>query len=150
VSRWIDGVCGYRLPWRYNVLALYLRDAAEAAGEDWPPACDYYSAFAKYGVHQLVACWLLTFGAPSRKVAVRAADVIDERMDDPEDLVKWLQRGGMEALEERGVSLPHRNCWTAWWSRLMPRTALSDSASGSPRSDPSRFRWPEPNGRPPG
>jgi hypothetical protein len=103
VSRWIDDVCGYRLPWGYNVLALYLRDTAEAAGEDWPSACDYYSAFAKYGVHQLVACWLLTFGVPSRKVAVRAADLIDQGMDDPEDLVKWLQRGGLEILEERGM-----------------------------------------------
>ena len=103
MSRWIDDVCGYRLPWGYNVLALYLRDAAEAAGADWPTACDYYSAFAKYGVHQLVACWLLTFGVSSRKVAMRAADAIVEEMEEPDELIKWLQNDGLVTLEERGL-----------------------------------------------
>lgn len=104
VSRWIDDVCGYRLPWGYNVLALYLKDVAVSAAADWPAACDYYSAFAKYGVHELVACWLLTFGVASRKVAMRAASAITEVMAQPDDLLKWLQRGGLATLGDRGMS----------------------------------------------
>jgi hypothetical protein len=104
VSRWIDDVCGYRLPWGYNVLALYVKDAAAAAGEAWPTVCDYYSSFAKFGVHQLVACWLLTFGVASRRVATRAADVINEAMTEPDDLLNWLRGGGLATLEKRGVS----------------------------------------------
>lgn len=103
VSRWLDETCGYRLPWGYNVLALYLKDAADAAGEEWPDLCDFYSAFAKYGVHEPVACWLLTFGVPSRKVAMRAAKLIGDAAGDPDSLLKWLQRKGLDELEQRGM-----------------------------------------------
>lgn len=101
VSRWLDDTCGYRLPWGYNVLALYLKDAV---GDDWPAVCDSYSALAKYGVHEPVACWLLTFGVPSRRVATETAALIDDDIDDPDALLKWLQRGGLETLEARGLA----------------------------------------------
>ena len=94
-------MCGYRLPWGYNVLALYLKDAA-AAEDEWPAACDYYSAFAKYGVHQLVACWLLTFGVAFGRWRCERRRR-STRHKDPDELLKWLQRGGLATLGERGL-----------------------------------------------
>lgn len=103
VSRWIDDVCGYRLPWGYNVLALYVKEIVEATAGEWPNVCDYYSAFAKYGVHEPVACWLLTFGVPSRRVAMQVAAAVEEELADPDALLKWLQGDGLGILEARGV-----------------------------------------------
>jgi hypothetical protein len=103
VSRWIDDVCWYRLPWGYNMLSIHLKHAAEGAQCALPPVCDYFSSLVKYGVHEPVACWLLSLGVQSRIAALRGAELVGTDVPDPKALLEWLLAGGLEALRMRGL-----------------------------------------------
>lgn len=103
LNRWMDDVFAYRLPWGLNSLAVYLKRYAESLDKEWPEVCDYYSSFVKYGVHEPVVCWLLAFGIASRVIASRIGDLIGERADTPDALVRWLRSGGIDELIEEGL-----------------------------------------------
>lgn len=103
ICRWIDDVCGYRLPWGCNMLAIHMHRAAEEAACEIPAVCDSFASLVKYGVHEPVACWLLTFGVQSRRTALKAAQLAKSEADAPRALLEWLRRVGLDALRERGL-----------------------------------------------
>jgi len=103
VSRWIDDVCWYRLPWGYNMLSIRMKQAAEEAECELPVVCDYFSSLVKYGVHEPVACWLLTLGIQSRGVALKAARLVDPDVASPKELLEWLVTDGLEFLRSQGL-----------------------------------------------
>jgi hypothetical protein len=103
VSRVIDDLCGYRLPWGFNSLGLYLGNLAEALDQKLPDICQYYSAFVKFGVHDAVACWLLTYGVPSRRIALSVARLLGGRFASPDALLAWLLMGGIDHLITLGI-----------------------------------------------
>jgi Lhr-like helicase len=104
ISRLIDDLCTYRLPWGFNSLGIYLEGAADEVGQALPEVCGYYSAMVKYGVHDPTACWLLTFGVTSRRVAVRAAQILAGAFSRPEALLGWLLSGGVAYLASAGLT----------------------------------------------
>jgi superfamily II DNA/RNA helicase len=103
VSRWIDDVCGYRLPWGYNMLSIHLKKVAEDSEREIPSVCDSFSSLVKYGVHEPVACWLLTFGVQSRRAALRTAALVGAGITDPKALLEWLRDNGLKQLGARGL-----------------------------------------------
>ena len=104
LGRWIDDVFAYRLPWGLNSIGTYLKQYAEAGGQPWPAACEYYSSFVKYGVNQPIVCWLLALGAPSRAGAARIGGMIGTRVGEPESLIPWLSTGGIDELVLEGMT----------------------------------------------
>jgi hypothetical protein len=104
VSRWIDDVFAYRLPWGLNSLSCYLKQHSEAEGHEWPDVCDYYSAFVKYGVNDLVVCWLMAAGVSSRTAAARIGKLIGDQVDTPESMLIWLRTGGIDQLLSEGLT----------------------------------------------
>jgi superfamily II DNA/RNA helicase len=138
VSRFIDDVCGYRLPWGYNMLSIYFKQEAQDAGLELPSICDYFSAFIKYGVHEPAACWLLTLGVPSRAVAMRGATYVGSEITDPRALLQWLREGGVEEMRGAGMDAVGLG---------MIKEVLSDlETADRRRSRPSRtFRIPLPS-----
>jgi hypothetical protein len=104
LNRWMDEAFGYRLPWGFNSLAVYLKQYSEVTNNQWPAVCDYYSSFVKYGVHEPAACWLLAVGVPSRATAARVGRLIGGRADSPESLLRWLRSDGIEKFLAEGLS----------------------------------------------
>jgi hypothetical protein len=102
-TRWMDDAFAYRFPWGFNSLSVYLKRHVEAAGNGWPAVCVYYAAFVKYGVHEPVACALLSLGIPSRAAAARVGQFLADGSDSPESKVRRLQRRGIEHLVARGL-----------------------------------------------
>jgi len=105
VSKWIDDVCGYRLPWGYNILSIHLKHIAEQNGVELPSVCDHFSTLVKYGVHEPSASWLLTFGVRSRAVSLRVSDYFPLQFTDPKSLLEWLQGEGIAHLRSEGLDL---------------------------------------------
>ncbi len=103
LSRWLDDVFSYRLPWGLNSLGVYLQQYAESSGTELPSVCEYYSSFVKYGVHEPIVCWLLALGIPSRAAAARMGRLIGDAVDTPESLVRWLRGGGIAKLAADGL-----------------------------------------------
>lgn len=103
LNKWTDEVFSFRLPWGLNSVGCYLRQSAEASGEQWPEVCDYYSAFVKYGVNETVVCWLLAAGVAPRSAAARIGRFIGDRFGAPEAMARWLRSVGTDELIRLGL-----------------------------------------------
>jgi hypothetical protein len=80
-----------------------MRRAAAEASCEIPAVCDSFASLVKYGVHEPVACWLLTFGVQSRRAALKAAELTKSEADNPGTLLEWLRQGGLDILRNRGL-----------------------------------------------
>jgi len=78
---------------------------ADVPGNALPEVYQYYSALLKYGVHDPVACTLLAFGLPSRKLALEVSEYFDSNQLSPYDLIEWLLNNEPTDPERLGFSV---------------------------------------------
>lgn len=113
VSKYIEDVFGYKLPWGFNALNAYLNVVIENTGVALPEVTAYFSALVKYGVHSPVASCLLAVGLESRKLALKLASVYTGNQLDVRSVLLWLsflsadQLAPLE-LSEQEITLVNR------------------------------------------
>jgi len=90
VSKFIEDVFGYKLPWGFNALNAYLNVVIENTGVTLPEVTAYFSALVKYGVHSPAASCLLAVGLESRKLALKLATVYVGNQLDVRSILLWL------------------------------------------------------------
>lgn len=90
VSKFIEDVFDYKLPWGLNALNAYMGAVIENSELTLPGITSYFSALVKYGVHSPVASCLLALGLGSRKLALKLAQVYTSSSFDMADVILWL------------------------------------------------------------
>ena len=104
ISSYVDQVFDYKLPWGFNALGIYLNSLAEERAESISPITSYFPSLIKYGIHDVVASALLTFGLRSRKVALKVATNYRHDVESVSDILFWFLRLKRTELVLMGLS----------------------------------------------
>lgn len=89
VSKLIEDVFGYKLPWALNAINAYFGGLL-GEGEELPEVTAYFSSFFQYGVHSPVAASLLAFGVKPRKLALKLAERYVGNELNVQSILGWL------------------------------------------------------------
>jgi hypothetical protein len=100
-SLYIDDFFRYRLPWG---VASYVRIAKELLEIDEAQVLDYikfFPAMVKFGVPSPAACWAMSLGIPSRRIAIQFATAFETEVLDKyyEAFLEWLNTITPERLQ---------------------------------------------------
>ena len=101
LSRYIEDLFGYRLPW---IISALFRIAKESAGIKDHEVSEYircYPSMVKYGLPDPVATWAMSAGIATRGVARRLAEAFEERYShvySHENFATWLSNLSDDSL----------------------------------------------------
>jgi superfamily II DNA/RNA helicase len=100
-SLYLDDFFRYRLPWG---ISSYVRIARELLEIDETQVSDYikfFPAMVKFGVPSPAACWAMSLGIPSRKIAIQFATAFETEVLDKsyEAFLEWLNTITPERLQ---------------------------------------------------
>ena len=104
ISRYIEDLFGYRLPW---IISALLRISKESLGIQDEKPSEYiqcYPSMVKYGLPNPVASWAMSIGISTRDVALRLAEAFEGQAADVsshEDFVIWLSRLSDDSLRHK-------------------------------------------------
>ena len=108
VSRYIEDLFGYRLPWIISALFRISKEALGIQDEELSEYIRCYPSMVKYGLPDPVASWAMSAGITSRDVACRLAEGFGEQASDTSshgDFVTWLSGLSDDSLrQEYGVT----------------------------------------------
>lgn len=103
VSKLIEDLFGYKLPWALNAINAYFNSSL-GDGEKLPEVTAFFSSFLQYGVHSPVAASLLAFGIKSRKLVLRLAEFYSGNALSVQSILTWLIFLNPRQLEELGFN----------------------------------------------
>ena len=108
ISRYIEELFGYRLPW---IISALLRISKESLGIQDEKPSEYircYPSMVKHGLPNPVASWAMSVGISTRDVALRLAEGFEEQASDVsshENFIAWLSSLSDDSLRhEHGVT----------------------------------------------
>jgi len=108
ISRYIEDLFGYRLPWIISALFRISKEALGIQDEELSEYIRCYPSMVKYGLPDPVASWAMLAGITSRDIACRLAEGFGEQASDissHEDFVTWLSSLSDDSLrQEYGVT----------------------------------------------
>ena len=93
LSRYVEELFGYRLPWIISGLFRISRMLLGIADPDVSEYIRCYPSMVKYGLPDPVASWAMSAGIPTRNMAMRLAEGFEDTVMDYstyEEFVSWL------------------------------------------------------------
>lgn len=93
LSRFIEELFGYRLPWIISGLFRISRAILGVGDQDISEYIRCYPSMVKHGLPDPVASWAMSAGIPTRRVAMRLAEAFGNRPIESathEEFVNWL------------------------------------------------------------
>ena len=108
LSRYIEELFGYRLPWIVSGLFRISRTLLGITDQDVSEYVRCYPSMVKHGLPDPVASWAMSAGIPTRSVAMRLAEEFGSRpvaSSSHEEFVDWLSRLSDDSLRhDYGIS----------------------------------------------